>query len=211
MTLNHHPSGSGHRPPVPGSRRWSAGYVAGGRVVAAHLPGQNLAVALLLLDAGAGREPVGKEGAGAVLAKALEEGTAQRDATTFALAVEGLGTELATVGWTGTPSRSASRCRWTGSAGGRGVARRGGADAPARPGRRAPGSATTRRPRCGWTGPTPARAPTRRCVPTCSVRQNRWGRPLYGDPDSVAGLDVEDVTVFHSRVVPAPRYPGRRR
>lgn len=52
--------------------------VAGGRVVAAHLPGQNLAVAVLLLDAGAGREPVGKEGLGGVLAKALEEGTAQR-------------------------------------------------------------------------------------------------------------------------------------
>lgn len=70
--------------------------VAGGQVVAAHLPGQNLAVALLLLDGGAGREPVGKEGLGAVLAKALEEGTAQRDATAYALAIEALGTELAT-------------------------------------------------------------------------------------------------------------------
>jgi hypothetical protein len=70
--------------------------VAGGEVVAAHLPGQNLAVALLLLDAGAGREPLGREGLGGVLAKALEEGTAQRDATAFALAVEGLGTELVT-------------------------------------------------------------------------------------------------------------------
>lgn len=78
--------------------------VAGGQVVAAHLPGQNLAVALLLLDGGAGREPVGKEGLGAVLAKALEEGTAQRDATAYALAIEALGTELAT-GSTGTRSR----------------------------------------------------------------------------------------------------------
>ncbi len=28
--------------------------------------------------------------------------------------------------------------------------------------------------------------------------QHRWGRPLYGDPDSVAALEVDDVTVFHS-------------
>ncbi len=68
--------------------------VAGGAVIAAHLPGHNLAVAVLLLDAGAGREPVGREGLAGVVAKALEEGTTQRDSTGYALALEGLGTEL---------------------------------------------------------------------------------------------------------------------
>ena len=41
--------------------------------------------------------------------------------------------------------------------------------------------------------------------------QNRWGRPMHGDPESVAGLDVEDVTGLPLRVVPAPRHPDRRR
>ena len=49
--------------------------VAGGEVVAAHLPGHRLAVAVLILAAGAGREPVGAPGVATVLAKALEEGT----------------------------------------------------------------------------------------------------------------------------------------
>ena len=72
----------------------------GGVVVAAHLPGQILATAALLLDAGAGREAVGREGTATVLAKALEEGTASRDSAAFALALEGLGAELSTsVDW----------------------------------------------------------------------------------------------------------------
>ncbi len=71
-----------------------------GQVVAAHLPGQPLAVAKLLLDAGAGREPAGREGLASVLARALEEGTAVRDAAAYALALEGLGAELFTaVDW----------------------------------------------------------------------------------------------------------------
>jgi zinc protease len=52
---------------------------AGSEVVAAHLPGHPLAVAALLLDAGAGREPAGREGVASVLADALEEGTLARD------------------------------------------------------------------------------------------------------------------------------------
>ena len=80
----------------------------------------------------------------------------------------------------------------------RGAARRGRAHARGSTRPTSGGSATTRPPRCGWTGPTRVRAPTRRCAPTCSARDNRYGRPMYGDPDSVAGLDVDDVTVFHS-------------
>ena len=53
--------------------------VAGGTVVAAHLPGQLLASAMLLLDAGGARESDGREGTATVLAKSLEEGTRQRD------------------------------------------------------------------------------------------------------------------------------------
>src|SRR6185312_2987758 len=68
--------------------------VAGGTVIGAHLPGQALASALLLLDAGAAREAAGREGTATVLAKSLEEGTAERDSAAYAIALESLGAEL---------------------------------------------------------------------------------------------------------------------
>ncbi|WKU08059.1 pitrilysin family protein [Micromonospora sp. HUAS LYJ1] len=170
--------------------------VAGGRVVAAHLPGQNLAVALLLLDAGAGREPVGKEGLGAVLAKALEEGTAQRDATGFALAVEGLGTELATgLDWDSFQVSVQVPVDRLGAA----VELL--AEAVRTP-RLDPDDVRRVRDdeatalRMDWANPGPRAEAVLRA--DLFGAQNRWGRPLYGDPASVAGLDVEDVTVFHS-------------
>ncbi|WP_328343613.1 M16 family metallopeptidase [Micromonospora sp. NBC_00421] len=170
--------------------------VAGGRVVAAHLPGQNLAVALLLLDAGAGREQVGKEGLGAVLAKALEEGTAQRDATGFALAVEGLGTELATgLDWDSFQVSVQVPVDRLGAA----VELL--AEAVRTP-RLDPDDVRRVRDdeatalRMDWSNPGPRADAALRA--DLFGAQNRWGRPLYGDPGSVAGLDVEDVTVFHS-------------
>ncbi|QDY10252.1 insulinase family protein [Micromonospora sp. HM134] len=170
--------------------------VAGGRVVAAHLPGQTLAVALLLLDAGAGREPVGKEGLGAVLAKALEEGTAQRDATGFALAVEGLGTELATgLDWDSFQVSVQVPVDRLGAA----VELL--AEAVRTP-RLDPDDVRRVRDdeatalRMDWANPGPRADAVLRA--DLFGADNRWGRPLYGDPGSVAGLDVEDVTVFHS-------------
>ncbi|NYF54830.1 M16 family metallopeptidase [Micromonospora purpureochromogenes] len=170
--------------------------VAGGRVVAAHLPGQNLAVAVLLLDAGAGREPVGKEGLGGVLAKALEEGTAQRDATTFALAVEGLGTELvAGLDWDSFQvsvqvpvDRLSAAVELLAEA--------------VRTPRLDPDDVRRVRDdeatalRMDWANPGPRADAALRA--DLFGADNRWGRPMYGDPDSVAALDVEDVTVFHS-------------
>ena len=74
--------------------------VGGGLVVAAHMPGQLLATASLLLDAGAAREADGREGTATILAKSLEEGTRSLDSAGFALALERLGAELSTsVDW----------------------------------------------------------------------------------------------------------------
>ncbi|MET8041186.1 pitrilysin family protein [Micromonospora sp. NPDC005215] len=170
--------------------------VAGGQVVAAHLPGQNLAVALLLLDVGAGQEPVGKEGLSGVLAKALEEGTAQRDAAAYALAVEGLGTALSTgLDWDSFQAsvvipvdRLSAAVELLAEA-----VRTPRLD-PADVRRVRDDEATALR--MDWANPGPrADAALRGDL---FGAQNRWGRPMYGDPDSVAGLDVEDVTVFHS-------------
>ncbi|NJP33084.1 M16 family metallopeptidase [Micromonospora thermarum] len=170
--------------------------VAGGQVVAAHLPGQTLAVALLLLDAGAGREPGGKEGLGAVLAKALEEGTAQRDATAYALAIEALGTELVTgLDWDSFQvsvqvpvDRLPAAVELLAEA--------------VRTPRLDPDDVRRVRDdeatalRMDWANPGPRADAALRA--DLFGGENRWGRPLYGDPDSVAALDVEDVRVFHS-------------
>ncbi|MER7169377.1 pitrilysin family protein [Micromonospora sp. NPDC000207] len=169
---------------------------AGGQVVAAHLPGQNLAVALLLLDAGAGREPVGKEGVGAVLAKALEEGTAQRDATAYALAVEGLGTELVTgLDWDSFQvSVQVPVDRLTAAVELLAEAVRTPRLDPADVRRVRDDEATALR--MDWANPGPRADAVLRAE--LYGAGNRWGRPMYGDPDSVAALDVDDVTVFHS-------------
>ncbi|MDW3849835.1 insulinase family protein [Micromonospora sp. BRA006-A] len=170
--------------------------VAGGQVVAAHLPGQNLAVALLLLDGGAGREPVGKEGLGAVLAKALEEGTAQRDATAYALAIEALGTELATgLDWDSFQvSVQVPVDRLTAAVELLAEAVRTPRLDPADVLRVRDDEATALR--MDWANPGPRADAVLRAE--LFGAQHRWGRPLYGDPDSVAALEVDDVTVFHS-------------
>ncbi|MEU4553479.1 M16 family metallopeptidase [Micromonospora violae] len=170
--------------------------VAGGQVVAAHLPGQNLAVALLLLDVGAGQEPIGKEGLSGVLAKALEEGTAQRDAAAYALAVEGLGTALSTgLDWDSFQAsvvipvdRLSAAVELLAEA-----VRTPRLD-PADVRRVRDDEATALR--MDWANPGPRADAALRA--DLFGAQNRWGRPMHGDPESVAGLDVEDVTVFHS-------------
>ncbi|MFI6133125.1 M16 family metallopeptidase [Micromonospora sp. NPDC051141] len=170
--------------------------VAGGQVVAAHLPGQNLAVALLLLDGGAGREPVGKEGLGAVLAKALEEGTAHRDATAYALAIEALGTELVTgLDWDSFQvSVQVPVERLSAAVELMAEAVRTPRLDPADVLRVRDDEATALR--MDWANPGP-RADAVLRADLFGVA-HRWGRPLYGDPDSVAALEADDVTVFHS-------------
>ncbi|MEV0427504.1 pitrilysin family protein [Micromonospora sp. NPDC050495] len=169
---------------------------AGGQVVAAHLPGQNLAVALLLLDAGAGREPVGKEGLGGVLAKALEEGTAQRDGTAYALAIEALGTELVTgLDWDSFQvSAQVPVDRLSAAVALLAEAVRTPRLDPADVLRVRDDEATALR--MDWANPGPRADAVLRA--DLFGADNRWGRPMYGDPESVAALDVDDVTVFHS-------------
>jgi zinc protease len=170
--------------------------VGGGQVVAAHLPGQNLAVALLLLDAGASRELTGKEGLGGVLAKAVEEGTAQRDATAYALAIEALGTELVTgLDWDSFQvSVQVPVDRLTAAVELLAEAVRTPRLDPADVLRVRDDEANALR--MDWANPGPRADAALRA--DLFGADTRWGRPMYGDPDSVAALDVEDITVFHS-------------
>ncbi|GAB3986877.1 pitrilysin family protein [Plantactinospora veratri] len=170
--------------------------VAGGKVVAAHLPGHHLAVAVLLLDGGAGREPLGREGLSGVLAKALEEGTTRRDSTAYALALEGLGTELTiATDWDAFQvsvqvpvDRLPAAVELLAEA--------------VRTPRLDPADITRVRDdevtalRMYWANPGP-RADAALRADLFGADQ-RPGRPMDGDPDSVAAVTVDDVTAFHA-------------
>ncbi|MFB9239295.1 M16 family metallopeptidase [Plantactinospora siamensis] len=170
--------------------------VAGGEVVAADLPGHNLAVAVLLLDAGALREPVGREGVARVLAKAIEEGTTARDAGAYALALEGLGTGLSVdLDWDSFRAgvqvpveRLADAVELLAEA-----VRTPRLD-PADVERVRDDEATAVRMR--WANPGPRADAALRA--DLFGAQLRHGRPMDGDPRSVAAVTVDDVTGFHA-------------
>jgi len=170
--------------------------VGGGVVVAAHLPGQLLATASLLLDAGAAREVTGREGTATVLAKALEEGTKGRDSTAFALALEGLGAELSTsVDW------DAFRAGVSVPVDLLPAAVRLLAEATRTPKLDPADVARVRDDevtglRMDWAQPGPRADAALRA--DLFAAAGRYGRPLHGDPDSVAAVSVEDVLAFHS-------------
>jgi zinc protease len=166
-----------------------------GGVVAAHLPGQALAIAILLIDAGAGREPSGREGVAAVVAKALEEGTAKRDAAAYALALESLGAELFTavdwdsfrVGVQAPVDRLPDAVALLAEA--------------ARTPRLDPADVARVRDdevtalRMDWADPGPRAEAALRA--DLFGRDQRHGSPLHGDPDSVSAVTVEDVVRYH--------------
>ena len=176
--------------------------VAGGEVVAAHLPGQLLATASLLIDAGAAREVTGREGTAAVLAKCLEEGTTARDSAQYALALEGLGAELSTsVDWdsfrvgvsvpVGLLPRAVTLM----------------AEAARTP-RLDPADVARVRDdevtalRMDWAQPGPRADAALRA--DLFGAGERYGRPLHGDPSSVATVTAEDVAAFHESWLKRP-------
>jgi len=170
--------------------------VAGGEVVAAHLPGHRLAVAVLLLDAGAGREPTGREGVAGVVAKALEEGTTRRDAAGYALALERLGTQLSlSVDWDAFKASVQVEVDDLLPA----VELL--AEAVRSP-RLDPADVTRVRDdevtalRMYWANPGPrADAALRVDLFGTDVRA---GRPMDGDPASVGAVTVDDVMAYHA-------------
>jgi len=176
--------------------------VAGGEVVGAHLPGHRLAVAVLLLDAGADREPAGREGLAGVLGKAIEEGTVARDSAGYALAIERLGTELfVSVDWDSFRVGVQVPAERLGAA----------VDLLAeavRTPRLDPADVTRVRDdevtglRMYWANPGP-RADAALRADIFGAGQ-RHGRPMGGDPDSVAAVTVADVVDFHQAWLTRP-------
>jgi predicted Zn-dependent peptidase len=165
--------------------------VGGGTVIAAHLPGQLLASAQLLLDAGAAREPADRVGTATVLAKSLEEGTKSRDSAAYALALEGLGAALApSVDW------DAFRVGLSAPVPRRAGAVRRAAEAARTP-RLDPADVTRVRDdevtalRMDWAQPGPRADAALRA--DLFGAADRYGRPLHGDPTSVAAVTVDDV------------------
>jgi predicted Zn-dependent peptidase len=176
--------------------------VGGGQVIAAHLPGALLATASLLLDAGAARETAGREGTATVLARCLEEGTAARDSAGFALALEGLGAELSTsVDWDAFKVGVSVPAELLAAA----VALL--AEAARTPKldpadvRRVRDDEVTAL-RMEWAQPGP-RADAALRADLFGAGQ-RYGRPLHGDPASVAAVTTDDVAEFHAAWLKRP-------
>ncbi|WP_433791858.1 M16 family metallopeptidase [Actinoplanes sp. CA-252034] len=194
MTLVTTRPGTGAARPYsfPAIRRVTA---HGGTVIAAHMPGQILATALLLLDAGAAREADGREGTATVLAKSLEEGTRKRDSAAYALALESLGAELSAgvdwdtfrVGVSAPGPLLADAVRLAAEA--------------ARTPRLDPADVARVRDdevtalRMDWAQPGPRADAALRA--DLFGAEGRFGRPLHGDPTSVAAVAVDDVLAFH--------------
>jgi zinc protease len=176
--------------------------VGGGQVIAAHLPGALLATASLLLDAGAARETAGREGTATVLAKCLEEGTAARDSAGFALALEGLGAELSTsVDWDAFKIGVSVPAELLAAA----VALL--AEAARTP-KLDPADVQRVRDdevtalRMEWAQPGPRADAALRA--DLFGAGERYGRPLHGDPTSVAAVTTDDVADFHAAWLKRP-------
>ena len=92
------PAAAAPRPYVfPAVRRSE---VAGGQILAAHLPGQPIVWLSLLLGGGALREPAGLDGLARATAGLLDEGTENYSADEFGTAVESLGGQWSVdTGW----------------------------------------------------------------------------------------------------------------
>ena len=176
--------------------------VDGGTVVAAHLPGQLLASAMLMLDAGAARESDGREGTATVLAKSLEEGTRKRDSAAYAIALETLGAEFsAAVDWDTFRVNVAAPVPLLLDA------VRLAAEAVRTP-KLDPADVTRVRDdevtalRMDWAQPGPRADAAMRA--DLFGADDRYGRPMHGSPDSVAAVEVDDVTAFHQAYLRKP-------
>lgn len=83
------------RPAVAEPRPWRfPAFQRAGRVIACNVPGRPLAVASVVMDAGAATEPSGRQGIGRLLGEAMTQGTQSLDPFGFAVAAERLGAEI---------------------------------------------------------------------------------------------------------------------
>ena len=169
--------------------------VAGGPVIACHVPGRPLAMALLVIDAGAVTEPKGQEGVALLLARALSEGTRDKDAYEFAVAGERLGAT-----WRADTEWDSLRCGFEVSAGELPAAVELLAEAVRQP---ALDDATLQRVRderldelrleLSQPGPRANAA----FVDAVFSPESRYAVRDGGDLDSVARLTPDDIRAFH--------------
>jgi zinc protease len=170
--------------------------VAGGPVIACHVPGRPLAMVLLVVDAGAVTEPAGQEGVALLLARALSEGTRRKTAYEFAVAGERLGAT-----WRADTDWDSLRCGFEVSAGELPAAAELLAEAVRQPGL---DDATLLRVRderldelrleLSQPGPRANAA----FVEAVFAPKSRYAVRDGGDVATVAGLTPDDIRAFHA-------------
>jgi zinc protease len=186
----------GERPEAGAPRNWSfPAFERRGRVIACHLPGKPLAVVSLVLRAGAMSEPPSREGVALLLARALSEGTARRDAYAFAVAGERLGAT-----WRADADWDSMRCGFEVSADRLADATELLAEAVREP---ALDEATLSRVRderldevridLSQPGPRASAA----FAAAVFTGDSRYSRPDGGDVETIGHLSADDVRAFH--------------
>jgi predicted Zn-dependent peptidase len=190
-------------PPLPWSfPSFERREVGGGRLIACHLPGKPLAVASLVLTAGAMSEPAGREGVALLLARALSEGTDRMDAYGFAVAGERLGAS-----WRADTDWDSMRCGFEVPANQLLAATELLAEAVRRP---ALDDATLVRVRderldeLALELSQPGARAAMAFADAVFTADTRYARLDGGDMDSISGLTPDDIRAFHrDRIGPA--------
>jgi zinc protease len=176
--------------------------VAGGRVLAAHLPGRPLAVVQLVADAGAVTEPPGREGVAELVVQALSEGAGDYDSYGFAVAGERLGAS-----WMANADWDALRCGFQVPVSELSAATDLLADAVRRPRLDSATLARLRDERLDEIRIEHSQPVPRAMVAFSAAvfsDTSRYGSPDGGDLVSVAAITDSDVADFHaSRLGPA--------
>ncbi|HWB66559.1 MAG TPA: pitrilysin family protein [Mycobacteriales bacterium] len=169
--------------------------VPGGQVIACDLPGRPLAVVSLLLDAGAVREPTGREGVAELAARALSEGTKQRDAQAFAVAGERLGAT-----WRAAADWDSLRCGFEVPAAELGAAAELLTEAVREPALTADTLARIREERIDEVGIDRSQ-PGVRAVEAFAAEvfdpASRYARPDAGDVASLSAITDDDIRTFY--------------
>lgn len=175
---------------------------SGLRVVRYNLPGQLLAAAVLVLDVPPEVEPQDREGIATIMARVLDEGTARRDGSAFAAAMDGLGASYsASVNTAGIQLNLEAPARFFGPA--LGLL----AEAATEP--TFPASEVERHVQLRLGELEQERAVASSLAGTerlaaCFEQDSRYARPVGGSSESVRRIDRDAVELFYLRwVAPA--------
>ncbi|MET7897904.1 M16 family metallopeptidase [Streptomyces mirabilis] len=176
---------------------------SGLRVVRYDLPGQLLAAAVLVLDVPPELEPEDREGIATIMSRVLDEGTAHRDGSAFAAAMDGLGASYsASVNTSGIHLNLEAPARFFGPALGLlGEA----ATSPTFPAAEVERHVQLRLAELEQERAVASSLAGTERLAACFEQDSRYARPVGGCAESVRRIDRDAVELFYLRWVAPER------